>query len=179
MCYDKKVRHSKTENSSQESHALRPVCFGPTLKSFQARMGNLVWHRGFKGGNDFIEKGWMSLNIFWCGNSLDGEGRVNQAPVKKWQLHLTIIYTPAIYHQRLDFKFASQYLDCWGKIPSWYHIVINNLDPLENCKNYIKRSNSWICVICGQSCAWGGVLTSSSLFGHKLRRTSTTYNAHT
>ena len=86
------------------------------------------------------------------------ESRVNQVPVKKWQLHLTIIYTPAIYHQHFDFYFGC--LVGWVKVGFF---VINN----RTLKKYVKRRSLWICVICGQSCAWGGVWTSSSLFGDK------------
>ena len=77
------------------------------------------------------------------------ESRVNQVPVKKWQLHLTIIYTPAIYHQHFDFYFGC--LDGWVKITSRYFFFINN----RTLKKYVKRRSLWICVICGQSCAWG------------------------
>ena len=48
-------------------------------------------YKGFKRGNGFIEKGWMSLNIFWCRNSLDGEAR-KSSPEKKRQLHLNNLH---------------------------------------------------------------------------------------
>ena len=137
----------------------RPVCFIPSSESFQARVGNLLWHKGFKGGNDFIENVRMSLNIFWySGNWLDGESR-KSGPSKEMTTsshnNLHASYLPPTFWLLLwMFSWMSE---------SRYFFVINN----RTLKKYVKRRSLWICVICGQSCAWGGVWTSSSLFGDK------------
>ena len=133
--------------------------FIPTLVSFRGRMGDLLWHKGFKGGNDFIENVRMSLNIFWySGNWLDGESR-KSGPSKEMTTsshnNLHASYLPPTFWLLLwMFSWMSE---------SRYFFVINN----RTLKKYVKRRSLWICVICGQSCAWGGVWTSSSLFGDK------------